>query len=32
MFSYLTKENRIEIEDYLSEKTYLPPVNIEIAK
>jgi len=32
MFSYLTKENRIEIENYLAEKKYLPDVKIELAK
>ena len=32
MFSYLTKENRIEIENYLAEKKYLPAVKIELAK
>ena len=29
---YLTSEQRAEVETYLAEKKYLPPVNIEIAK
>ena len=32
MFGYLTSEQRAEVETYLAEKKYLPPVNIEIAK
>ena len=32
MFAYLTPEGRREVEEYLAEKKYLPPVNIEIAK
>ena len=31
-FGYLTKDQRAEIEEYLAEKKYLPPVNIQIAK
>ena len=31
-FGYLTSEQRSEVETYLAEKKYLPPVNIEIAK
>ena len=31
-FGYLTSEQREEVETYLAEKKYLPPVNIEIAK
>ena len=32
MFGYLSVEQRKEVEEYLAEKKYLPPVNIEIAK
>lgn len=32
MFAYLTTEQRAEVETYLAEKKYLPPVNIQIAK
>ena len=32
MFGYLTSEQRAEVETYLAEKKYLPPVNIQIAK
>ena len=32
MFGYLSIEQRKEVEEYLAEKKYLPPVNIEIAK
>ena len=32
MFGYLTSEQRAEVETYLAEKKYLPPVNIEIVK
>ena len=32
LFGYLDKPMRIEVEEYLAEKKYLPPVNIEIAK
>ena len=32
MFGYLTSEQRKEVETYLAEKKYLPPVDIEIAK
>jgi len=32
MFGYLTTKGRKEVEEYLSEKKYLPPVNIEIVK
>ena len=32
MFGYLTSEQRAEVETYLAEKKYLPPVNIKIAK
>ena len=31
-FGYLTSEQRGEVETYLAEKKYLPPVNIEIVK
>ena len=31
-FGYLTSEQRAEVETYLAEKKYLPPVNIEIVK
>ena len=31
-FGYLTSEQRAEVETYLAEKKYLPPVNIQIAK
>ena len=31
-FGYLTSEQRSEVETYLAEKKYLPPVNIQIAK
>ena len=32
LFAYLNSEQKAEIESFLSEKKYLPPVNIEIAK
>ena len=32
MFGYLSVNQRKEVEEYLAEKKYLPPVNIEIAK
>ena len=32
MFGYLTSEQRAEVETYLAEKKYLPPVNIKIVK
>ena len=32
MFGYLSTEQRREVEEYLAEKKYLPPVNIKIAK
>ena len=32
MFAYLSTAQRKELEEYLAEKKYLPPVNIEIAK
>ena len=32
MFGYLSNDQRKEVEEYLAEKKYLPPVNIEIAK
>ena len=32
LFGYLDKSMRIEVETYLAEKKYLPPVNIQIAK
>ena len=32
MFGYLTSEQRAEVEVYLAEKKYLPPVDIQIAK
>ena len=31
-FGYLTSQQRAEVETYLAEKKYLPPVNIQIAK
>ena len=31
-FGYLTSEQRAEVETYLAEKKYLPPVKIEIVK
>ena len=31
-FGYLSSDKRKEVEEYLAEKKYLPPVNIEIAK
>ena len=31
-FGYLTSQQRAEVETYLAEKKYLPPVNIEIVK
>ena len=32
LFGYLTKDQRAEVEVYLAEKKYLPPVNIQIVK
>ena len=32
MFGHLTTEQRSEVEVYLAEKKYLPPVDIQIAK
>ena len=32
MFGYLNSEQRKELETYLAEKKYLPPVDIQIAK
>ena len=32
MFGYLTSEQRAEVEIYLAEKKYLPPVDIQISK
>ena len=32
LFGYLDKSMRIEVETYLAEKKYLPPVNIQIVK
>ena len=32
MFGYLTPAQRREVDEYLAEKKYLPPINIEIAK
>ena len=32
MFGYLSVDQRKEVEEYLAEKKYLPPVNIEIVK
>jgi len=32
MFGYLDANGRKEVEEYLADKKYLPPVNIEIAK
>ena len=32
MFGYLPSDQRAEVETYLAEKKYLPPVNIEIVK
>ena len=31
-FGYLNSEQRAEVETYLAEKKYLPPVDIQIAK
>ena len=31
-FGYLSAENRKEVDEYLAEKKYLPPVDIQIAK
>ena len=31
-FGYLTSQQRAEVETYLAEKKYLPPVNIQILK
>ena len=31
-FGYLTADGRREVEEYLAEKKYLPPVDIQIAK
>ena len=31
-FGYLNSEQRTELETYLAEKKYLPPVNIQLAK
>ena len=32
LFGYLTPEQKTEVEEYLAEKKYLPPVDIQIAK
>ena len=32
MFGYLTAEQRSEVEVYLAEKKYLPPLDLQIAK
>ena len=32
LFGYLTPEQKAEVEEYLAEKKYLPPVDIQIAK
>ena len=32
LFGYLTTDMRKEVEEYLAEKKYLPPVDIQIAK
>ena len=32
MFGYLSTEQRREVEEYLAEKKYLPPVDIQIAR
>ena len=32
MFGYLSADQRRDVEEYLKDKKYLPPVNIEIAK
>ena len=32
LFGYLDLEMRKEVEDYLAEKKYLPPVDIQLAK
>ena len=32
MFGYLSADQRRDVEQYLKDKKYLPPVNIEIAK
>lgn len=31
-FGYLSADNRKEVDEYLAEKKYLPPVDIQIAK
>ena len=31
-YGYLSSDKRKEVEEYLAEKKYLPPVNIQIAK
>ena len=32
LFGYLSAEQKFEVEDYLLQKKYLPPVDIKIAK
>ena len=32
MFGHLTSDERKQVDEYLAEKKYLPPVDIEIAK
>lgn len=32
MFGYLSTEQRKEVEEYLAEKKYLPPLDLQIAK
>ena len=32
MFGYLSTEQRKEVEEYLAEKKYLPPLELQIAK
>ena len=32
LFGYLSSQQRTEVEEYLADKKYLPPVDIQIAK
>ena len=32
LFAYLNKEERYQVEEFLAQKKYLPPVDIQIAK
>ena len=32
LFAYLSREDRYEVEEFLAQKKYLPPVDIQIAK